>query len=160
MLCAFAAPHGQLGISSRPATRNTPYKFVIYIYILPPRVRSLQQATLRALRSTWAPFLDKHTSRTCRVLLAGNKGDCRGDSGADGTEVAQTDAKVSDTVRQGRQTDRQTDRCKEIYSCLPFSRMLLHSLSLAQPTPLVKKKFQLLRYLKSGCTVLKGWWEV
>ncbi|CAM9335971.1 unnamed protein product [Ectocarpus sp. 13 AM-2016] len=49
--------------------------------------------TLRSLRSTWAPFLDKHTPRTCRVLLAGNKADARGDFGVNGGEVSHEDAK-------------------------------------------------------------------
>ncbi|CAM9646544.1 unnamed protein product, partial [Ectocarpus sp. 8 AP-2014] len=49
--------------------------------------------TLRSLRSTWAPFLDKHTPRTCRVLLAGNKADARGDFGVNDGEVSHEDAK-------------------------------------------------------------------
>lgn len=42
--------------------------------------------------------MDKHTPRTCRVLLAGNKADCRSSQGVEISGVLQEDAKVSAAV--------------------------------------------------------------
>ena len=59
---------------------------------------AIWQTTLRKLRSTWAPFLDKHMPRTCRVILAGNKADCRGDSHVGDAEVFEEEAKVAKDI--------------------------------------------------------------
>lgn len=55
----------------------------------------LQQESLRDLVSTWAPYLDKHMPKKCRILLAGNKADCCGPQGIEEREVSQKEAKVS-----------------------------------------------------------------
>lgn len=59
--------------------------------------RGKLQSSLRDLRITWAPYLDKHTPKSCRVLLAGTKADEWGEGGANAREVSKEDAKVSAT---------------------------------------------------------------
>ena len=67
----------------------------------------LQQESLRELVSTWAPYLDQHMPKKCRILLAANKADCCGLQGVEEREVSQKEAKVSAVTQatQGRTLD-------------------------------------------------------
>lgn len=51
------------------------------------------QVSLRDLRFVWAPFMDEHASKTCRVLLVGNKAEPQ-ERGDRAREVNYEQAKV------------------------------------------------------------------